>query len=506
MARISLTERLLTDPELFGLTTATPVQRAICRVADGVPLGGLALHPDVATAFGTVEGLPERAPTELYILAGIRSAKSLFGAALATKDALTADLSGLRPGEVPRVSVLSLDKDKARVLYGQHLVGTFLARPALRSLIVGDPTSDTLTIRRPDDGRLVEIMVVAGARSGGALVARWSAGCIFDEAARMVGQEDGVVNFDDARTALLGRLLPGAQLAALSSPWAPRGPMFDAVQEYWGKPSPHLVVVRAPGPVMNPYWWTKKRIEELRLAPGGELSYRTDVLGEFADPESAFISTDDLKAVTRKDPPARPPEDDLQYFAAMDPATRRNAWTLVIVGRRHKPDGTFELVVSKARQWLPQPGAPLDPGVVLADVADELRVYGMHQVVTDQWATDALRVIARDLKLELIEQALTGPDKVRLFDALKMRILGKTIELPPDTQVRDDLLSVRKKVTATSIAIVLPVTTDGRHADYAPALAIAAEAAANSPSWAFAMRRMLTEGGGLFGQAQVGAR
>jgi hypothetical protein len=36
-----MTEALLTSPEAFGLTTATPLQRAICRVSDGVPIGDL---------------------------------------------------------------------------------------------------------------------------------------------------------------------------------------------------------------------------------------------------------------------------------------------------------------------------------------------------------------------------------------------------------------------------------------------------------------------------------
>jgi hypothetical protein len=500
MPRTSLLETLLTHPALFALETATAAQRAICRIADGVPLGELAAVPEVLAMIGgcDVERLPDRPPTELYLLAGIRSAKSLFCAVLGFRAALTVDLSGLREGEVPRISILSFDKDKAKVVFRDHLLGSIQRQPALRSMLSGEPTSDTLVLRRPD-GRLVEIVVVAGARSGGAMVARWCAGVIFDEAPRMQGQEDGVVNFDDARGAVLGRLLPGAQLIAVGSPWAPRGPMYDAVQEFWGKPCEHLVVLRAPGPVMNPFWWTPARIEALRLSPNGEQSYKTDVLGEFADPESAFFSTEDLKAVTREGPESLPRDGDLQYVAAMDPASRRNAWTLVVVGKRVLPDGVIKLVVVRVRQWLPQKGAPLDPRAVLTDIRAELADYGLNELVTDQWSVDALAAIARELKLSIVEHPMTAPDRVRLYESLRTRVLSRGIELAPDRQMRDDLLSIRKKVTTNSIAIELPVTHDGRHADYAPALVLAAEVAAQSAGWVFAMRRMIDDGGGLFG-------
>jgi hypothetical protein len=51
----------------------------------------------------------------------------------------------------------------------------------------------------------------------------------------MAGQEDGVVNLDDARSAVLGRILPGSQLLYIGSPWAPFGPVYSMVQEFWGK-------------------------------------------------------------------------------------------------------------------------------------------------------------------------------------------------------------------------------------------------------------------------------
>jgi hypothetical protein len=47
--------------------------------------------------------------------------------------------------------------------------------------------------------------------------------------------------------------------------------------------------------------------------------------------------------------------------------------------------------------------------------------------------------------------------------------LGK-VELPPVPHVRTDLLHVRKRVTPTGVTVDYPMTSDGRHCDFGPAL------------------------------------
>ena len=463
-------EMLFTHPGAFGVTTATPLQRAICRVADGQPIGDLATHPDVVAAMGDVTSLRGR-PRRVLVLAAIRTAKSLMAATIATRAAMTCDLSALRPGETPRVSVISLDKDKARAVF-DHLVGTLTSKPALRGLMMSDPTSDAVTLRHPS-GKPVEVMVVAGSKAGGSLVARWSAGCIFDEAPRMNGEEDGVVNYDDAYRAVVGRLLPGAQIIDMGSPWAPRGPIYDAVQEFWKKPSESLVVVRGTGPTMNPYWWTPERCEALRQT--SEQAYKTDVLGEFADAESTLIPQEQIERATRPGPAQIARVDGHQYVAAMDPAVRRNAWTLIVCTRRHRPeDGKQRLCVVLAKQWIPTAANPLDAETVVAEIAAELRGYGLEQVWTDQWASDVLRSIGRRHGLNIVRDEANGPRRVEMYESLRTRFADDGIEIPDVPVLRQDILGIRKRVTMSGLAIELPRTADGRHADFAPALSLAA--------------------------------
>jgi hypothetical protein len=464
-------ERLLCDPDHFGLVTASPLQRAVCRIADGLPLGELAANADVLAALGCDPSALAAGtrPLEMLLLAGIRAGKSLLAAALAVRASQTCDLSGLGPGDQARVSVLSLRKDLADVVLS-HICGNMLSKPRLRALLVGEPTADGVVVRHPS-GREVEIKVVAGARAGATLVARWSAGAIFDEAPRMIGADDGVVNLDDARAAVMGRLLPGAQVFEIGSPWAPFGPIYNMVQEHWGKPSASLVVLRATSPSMNPVWWTPARVAELREK--NYQVYRTDVLGEFAEPESTLYPLAELERATRAEPTERPPEAGAAYSAAMDPATRSNAWTFVIAQRTWEPS---RYVVALARQWKPRPGAPLSPAAVMADIAAVCRAYGVGEVRTDGWSSDAIADIARPLGLEVTDSRMTAAEKVDRYECVRTYLAQGELELPPVPEVRADLLSVRKAITQTGLAIKLPNTSDGRHADYAPAVVLAVTA------------------------------
>jgi hypothetical protein len=287
-------EAMLTDRRFFGLESATPCQRAFCRAAEGRPLGDeLSCEPDVVRMFGgadAVATLPVGVlPLRVEKYSGIRTGKSLDAAAASVCMALRVDVSGLRPGETPRIPIIALDTDKARVVL-DHIVGTIMAKPALRALLIEDPTRDSIVLRHPS-GTPIEIMVTAGARAGGSLVARWLAGVIFDEAPRMLPASEGfTINIEDGLAAVEGRILPGGQIWVIGSPWAPWGECFDSVQNYWGRPSVDRVVAKTPAHTLNPVWWTPGRMASLRLR--NERAYRAHVLGEFVDGSAAAFDSE----------------------------------------------------------------------------------------------------------------------------------------------------------------------------------------------------------------------
>lgn len=474
-------EEILTSPRGFGLTTASPLQRAICRILDGLPLGSLALDEGVQRALGgagALRLLPLTLPKELVLLAGIRSGKSLLVAAVGVRAALTCDVSRLGPGEVPRVSIVATKMDAAQPTW-DHACGRVLASPDLRALLIDEPKTGSFMLRHPS-GRPVEIRVVAGSRAANSLVARWSAGVIFDEAPRMLGQEDGVVNLDDARHAVAGRLLPGAQVMMSGSSWAPFGPVYELVLAHHGRPSPDIVVIRARGPDMNPAEWTPEKCEELRKR--NAKAYAVDVETEFLDPESSMFDAMDLEALATLGPPLGPPSipgvasDDAykpdsvrHYVAAIDPATRGNAWTLVVLSNA----GSGRIEVNLCKQWQGSSGDPLSPREVFREMAALLKPFAIEVVESDQWAADPLRDIAMEHGLYLRTHAITAPIRVVMAERVKTFVAEKRIYFPREPMLLRDLAAVRKRVTQSGLTVELPRTADGRHADYAAALFLA---------------------------------
>lgn len=466
-------ETVLTSPEYFGLTTASPLQRAICRIIDGSPLGGLANLPEVTKALGCqTSSLPSAPPFEVMLLAGIRTAKSLMAAAAAVRWTQVVKMPvTIGPGEIPRVSIVSTSKENAEVIYN-HVIGNVMASKKLQSLVIGAPTADAVMMRHPS-GVPIEICVAAGSRAGSTLVARWSCGIIFDEFPRMVGESEGVINWETQRAAVFGRILPGAQLMSIGSPWAPFGPAYNYFIKHHGHPSKAIVFLKAPAWDMNPVYWTKEAIDAMR--ENNPTAYMTDCCAEFAAPEMSLFSGTEIDKCTRRNPDNTPgpvcvpPEKGLTYRAAMDPATRGNAWTLVIATRKGR-----KKIVAFVDQKVGSQLEPLSPRQVFEEWAPVFRKYGISTVDTDQYMADALRDIAFEFGIHFHQVSMTEVKKAAVYRDIRAKMSEKELELPPDTYFRSDLQRVKlRPMVSGGHKIILPPTPDGRHCDYAPAFMLA---------------------------------
>jgi len=490
LSAVITTEAILTSPRGFGLTTATRLQRALCRVVDGLPLGDLSDVPELEDAVGNIEALANCGlPFEVHVLAAIRTAKSLIAAAKIVQLSQTVDVSGLGDGDIVRIPLAALKIEGTRPVMS-HLVKNLQAKPLLRALIIGEPKRTGVVLRHPS-GRPIEVTPIPIDRAGGSALSVWNAGIIVDEEPRMLGATDGVKNWDHLRQAVLGRILPGGQFLGIGSPWAPFGPIYKMVVEHWGRPTKDLVVFRGRGPAMNPSWWTPKRMADLeRRDP---TAFRTDCLADFADVEDSLFFAVEVEAAERQGPVFLPFNPDAIYVAAMDPATRSNGWTAVLLEITFQSDGARRVRVAWHRQWLGRRGSPLSPASVLRELAGELSRYSVTTVTTDQFSVDAIRDLASNVGLRVRERTISGPLKVEMFDELHALVASGQIELPPDALMRGDLLSVRKRVTQNGLAIDLPKTRDGRHADYAAALALGVHVAPKRPAVSVPMFQMRRE-------------
>lgn len=466
-------ETVLTHPDLFALVKATPVQRAVCRCSDGLPLGELWDDPAVREAFGGVAPEPGRVPKRLYFLAAIRGGKSLFAAAKAFQATQEADLGKTRPGDEIRVPVLSVDKDAAHAVF-RHLKENILRSPVMRALLASDPTTDSLKLKHPS-GQVIEIKVTAVARAGSTLVARWLPLLIFDEAPRMASEEDSVESLEESLRAVDGRILPGGQVLLIGSPHAPRGVCYRADQEFFGKPdTERAVIIRAPGPALNPEHWTPEQCEAVRLSD--PIAYEANVLARFVTSGVGMFALANVEKCQRKPPAVQvlPPDHRCTYAAAIDPATRRNHWTLV-VGTRcgdgaepHEGQLRNRVVLTKTYK----PPDNTDPEAVFADIARTLEPYGVRVLRTDQWAVDALRVVALRYGLGLAEEVITQTRKFELYDSLRIQTETGDVEFDADPALVSDLMRIRKIVTLTGVKVDTPESSDGGHCDLAAAVAL----------------------------------
>lgn len=455
------------DEAFFGIKL-TKVQRAICRAIDGYPIELLwQRDPDVRNAFLNRQPIPGERPREILFAAGIRGGKSMIAAAMGLDRAITCDLSGFSEKEQePIMPILSVKKKNAKAVFG-HLV-KLLTKTAYGEFLVGKPVDESVTVRN-QYGIDVQIQVVAGGRAAASLASYWLTGAIFDECFKMTGRDESVVNLEDALVEVRERVIDDCQIMYLGSKWRADGPawrMYHSFQE--DAATAQRVVINATGPMLNPKLWNEKRVERLANSQDSNdrLVYQTSVLGQFIEGEEDLLSPHDIEACTRDAPQEYKPQPGVIYKAAMDPATRRNAWTLVI-GCQFE---TGKLTVAVARQWVPTGKMRLVPEDVVADIAHLLAIYNIGVITTDQWCADFVQTLFRQHGVRIIESTPKGVDAFQELDAIRLAVQSRLIDLPPVPDVAKDLKRLVKRATAAGVRIFLPKTSDGRHCDFAPPL------------------------------------
>jgi hypothetical protein len=474
-AALSL-EHLLTAPTGFDLP-ASPLQLAIARAADAEPIGDDLTDDEVDRHFGCARSrLGLALPVLVVVVAGVRGGKSMLAACAAVKGCLSADLSKLKVHEIPRFAIVAPTVDNAQATF-RLLVGSVTTSPKLKRLVVGEPTADTLTIRRPD-GRVVEIVVVAASRGAVTLRSRWLVGFVLDEVALFGSEPTGAaVNSEELLRAAETRLVPGAQGWLISSPFGPQGLLFELYKAHFGEPG-RVLVVHAPTRAMNPSF-PAEQVEAIRARQPDVAAREYDAA--WIDAESAFFNGQQIDRAMRDAPEVIPFEDGHEYVCAIDPGFRSNSFTAVVATLRATPSGHRPTVVL-AKQWTGSKSSPLSPSAVLRELAADLRPYRVDLVYSDMFAGDALRDLADGAGLTLVVETTTQASKLAMYGNLETLLSTSNLDLPPIPLLKQDLLGVRRRVGRNGVTVDLARTADGRHSDLAPSTATAIAKAVMAPN------------------------
>ncbi len=134
--------------------------------------------------------------------------------------------------------------------------------------------------------------------------------------------------------------------------------------------------------------------------------------------------------------------------------------------------GEPQYYVALSKQWRGSKTQPLRPDTVLREIARDVKPYGLTEIWSDGFHLDSLAVIAEQEGITIAEACTTQSDNVERVENIRVLLESGRLELSPDRTLRADLLRVRRRVNQKNTTMAMPVTADGRHCDYVPALGL----------------------------------
>ena len=261
-----------------------------------------------------------------------------------------------------------------------------------------------------------------------------------------------------------------------STPWTKEGLLYkyyEAGTEGWKIKDPAqrdeykgLLCLHAPTPAMeNPL--LKKEFFQRELAKDSE-AYQREVLARFVDSISSFLNASLLRGAVDKGIIQRKAESGPYYIAAIDPAFRRDSFAFTIV----HADPAKGIVQDCVKKWTSQNGVPLNPTLILEELAPILKEYKVGILYSDQYQLESLQQLALKMSLTIEGVDFTSKSKAKIYGSLQQLINQKRLVLLDDPRQVDELVSLERKLTALGgVQVAAPA---GRHDDMASVLALAA--------------------------------
>lgn len=413
-----------------------------------------------------LSALPSTPRSTVGVQAGGRGGKtSRLLAPKALHAAWTVPLPTLAEGEHAVALIVSSEMVFARQTLS-FCAGYVRASPILSAALVGDPGSDSLTLRRPD-GKFVDVRVrAAGTRGkGGRAFTLVFAG--FDEACFFY-DDSGAVNDREIYRACIQRLVPGAQLWMVSTPWVEgEGLLEEKLAADFGVHQQMLAVRGVGTRVLNPTWDPDGILEADLRADDPDNAEREIDARPLVSGSAKFFAQAAIEAAVNETRPfvcvfAR----GTQYGAGGDIGLTRNSSTQAIVGR----DGD-RYHLARLDEIKPARGMPLKVEAVVAQFAPVLTEYGVGSIAVDSHHRD-------EAALELAKHgksALAAPEgqqgKAEMFVLARKLLHEGRLELPNNPRLIRQLKDVvAKPMPGGGMAITSPKRADGSHGDLVSAL------------------------------------
>jgi hypothetical protein len=334
---------------------------------------------------GDVDVVAPEARRVVTVVAGRGSGKTAITAYVALYRALTADLSMLAKGEPGVGIVVAPTRALARQIMN-YVKGAIDDNATLRNMVTRT-TQHEIELTRTD-GKEVSLRIVPADKGGASTrgVSIFHAAleeCAFFEA-------EGAVKDSEIKRAISARLLPGAQLWLISSPWKKSGLLWTTFDRNWNAPRDSIVCWAASTMLLG----IKRTLSAVKAEWQADPENAAVELGSidgregprFLDDASSQYFGSDLvvQAIVEELPPAAL---YVRKVAAADHAFRADGSAVCVVGARE--DGTIHVL--DILELKPNKRRALLPSAVVADFASILKKHAVFEVWADSHSREMLR-------------------------------------------------------------------------------------------------------------------
>ena len=413
----------IADPNLFAAWFKDLATWAAWRVFLGALFG---LRVEDEALYATCAGdrpLPTQQAREAHLIVGRRGGKSficaLIGVFLATFRTYR-----LTPGERGMVMLLAADRRQARVLF--RYVKAFIEGVAMLRQMVVNVTADAIEL---NNSITIEIHTASFRSVRGYTVVA----ALCDEIA--FWRSDDSANPDTEILAALRpamATIPDALILCFSTPYARRGVLWNAYRQHFGKGG-DVLVWQAPTRAMNPTVSQNiidSAFEEDPIAAAAEYG------AEFRSDVEAFITQEAVDACIVPGRFELPPVAGTQYIAFVDPSGGSQDSMTLGIAHGESERAVLDLV----RERKP----PFSPEAVVTEFAEDLKRYGLREVVGDRYGGEWPR---ERFLTHGINYKLSDETKSQIYQAALPLLNSRRVELLDIKTLRSQLVGLERRTS-----------------------------------------------------------
>lgn len=376
---------------------------------------------------------PSSAVAEAWMCIGRGGGKTRNSALHAVFRAITFDSRAVDPGEDVVIPLLASDRRQARSAL-KYIRG-FHTLPVVEPYVFRGELKEVIEYKT---GANVEVMTASKKAPRGYSCP--TANC--DEIAFWMTDEDGSAANPDHEviTALRGSLgrVTGALLLALSNPAAPKGELYEAVEQYFGRDDADVLVWNADTLSMNPTYDRRTITRAFKKDPVVAASeFGSDGFVTFRQGRAALFDQAPVTGAIVVDQRELNPLPGVTYFAFVDAAQGSRSGDSMALGIAHKDGG--RAVLDLVREVEP----PFSPGRVIVETfAPILKQYGCHEVKGDR---HAVGFVAEYFAACGVKFVPSPHSKSELYAELLPMVNTGLVELLDHPTLRNQLLALERR-------------------------------------------------------------